>query len=186
MKENARKIAGIAAVVLAVGGGTYLAGSNGLGACDAKAKATALTNAGATTCEKVHASAMAKADGAVTAKNAAVTDDCCADEAKATNAAMVSKDGDCGAKATNAVLTSKSGDCGAKVKNTVLTGAEACPYMKSHTAKTTVVSAQEGDCSEGACPTEKDAKGASKKAEPQKATPKRTMASVVPAESATK
>ena len=168
-----RKIAGIAAVVLVVGGGAYLAGAKGLGACDAKAKAqnAALTKASGMTCEKVHASASS-ADGAIKAKNAAVTtasaaDDCCEGEAKTTHATMVSKDG----------------DCGAKVKNAVLTGAEACPYLKSHTAKTAVVSAQAGDCSEGACPMEQ---GASKKVDHQKAAPKRTMASVVPAAETTK
>lgn len=187
IKGKTRKIAGIVAVVLAVGGGAYLTGAKALGACDAKAKASkaSATSGSATTCEKVHASAMASSNGSceAKAKNTATTtasavkaDDCCASEA--THTVMTSKNGSCEAKATQAVLTSKNGSCEAKAKSTVMTDADACP-MKAQATKT--ASAKAGDCSEGACPMEKGAKeGASKKVE-QKAAPKRTMASVVPA-----
>ena len=162
-----KQIAGIAAVVLAVGGGAYLAGANGLGMCDTKAKARygAMTSNNVTTCEKVHASTMASANGAF--------------EVKAKNTAMASATGSCGAKATNAVMAD----------------AEACPYLKSQATKTAVVSAGEGDCPEGSCemagsgtcPMEKDGKGkASKKVENKKTAPKGAMASVVPGAEATK
>lgn len=67
----------IAAVVLAVGVGAYFAGAKALGACDSKAKAksTAMASNGATTCEKIHASATASKNGAdAKARNAVMTD----------------------------------------------------------------------------------------------------------------
>ena len=197
IKEKTKKAAGIAAVVLAVGVGAYIAGAKALGACDSKAKAknTAMTSNGATTCEKIHASAMASKNGTdPKAKNAAMTstnakaDDCC--ESKATTAAMASKDGSCDAKATTAAMA--SGTCDAKATNAVMTDADACPYMKSQAAKTAAVSAKE-DCppeaceasGSGACPMEKGGKGAKKDAR-KKVEAKGTMASVVPAAEATK
>ena len=195
IRGKTRKVAGIAAVVLAVGVGAYIAGAKALGACDAKAKAknTAMTSNGATTCEKIHASAMASRNGAdAKARNAAVTetdakaDDCC--ESKATTAAMAS--GTCDAKAKNAVMTSAGGSCSAKATNAVMTDADACPYMKSQATRTAVVSAKE-DCppeawsGSGACPMEKGGKGVKKDAR-KKAEAKGVMASVVPAEATTK
>jgi hypothetical protein len=188
IKEKTVKVAEIAAVVLAVGVGAYFAGAKALGACDSKAKAknTAMASNGATTCEKVHASAMASKNGtdakATTAAMASKEGSC---DAKATTAAMASKGGSCDAKATNAVMTT-GGSCGSKAKNAVMTtDADACPYTKSQATRTAAVSAKEGDCSEEACPMEKGAKGAKKDAK-KKAEAKGTMASVVPAEAATK
>jgi hypothetical protein len=203
INDKIEKGAIITAVVLAVGGGAYFAGAKALGACDSKAKAknTAMTSNGATTCEKIHASTMASKNGAdAKARNAAMTstdakaDDC--GESKATTAAMASST--CGDKATTAAMASKEGSCGAKATTAVMTtGADACPHMQSQKAqatRTVAVSAKE-DCPEGscemagsgACPMEKGAKGSpSKKVENKKAAPKGTMASVVPAEAATK
>lgn len=62
MNDRIRKGAGIAAIVLLVGGGAYMTGAGTLGACDAKAKASkaSATSASAATCEKAHASAMVR------------------------------------------------------------------------------------------------------------------------------
>lgn len=202
INDKIEKGAIIAAVVLAVGVGAYIAGAKALGACDSKAKAknTAMTSNGATTCEKIHASAMASKNGAdAKARNVAVTstdaqaDDCC--ESKATTAAMASST--CGDKATTAAMASKNGSCESKATNAVMTDADACPYMKSQKAqavKTAAVSAKE-DCppeaceasGSGACPMEKGGKGSpSKKVENKKAVPKGTMASLAPAAGETK
>jgi len=172
INDKIEKGAIIAAVVLAVGVGAYIAGAKALGACDSKAKAknTAMTSNGATTCEKVHASAMASKNGA---------------DAKATTAAMASET--CGDKAKTAAMA--SGTCDAKAKNAVMTtDADACPYVKSQATRTAAVSAKEGCPPEaceasgsGACPMEKGAKGAGKRAEA-----KGVMAGVVPAETTTK
>ncbi|MBI2951068.1 hypothetical protein HYY27_03190 [bacterium] len=213
INDKIEKGAIIAAVVLAVGGGAYFAGAKALGACDSKAKAknTALTSNGATTCEKIHASAMASRNGAdAKARNATVTetdakaDDCCESkattaamasgtcDAKAKNAVMTSTGGSCSAKATTAAMASKDGSCESKATTAVMTDADACPYTKSQATRTAAVSAKE-DCppeaceasGSGACPMEKGAKGARKDAR-KKAEAKGVMASVVPAEATAK
>ena len=185
MNEKLRKGAGIAAMVLLVGGGTYMAGGKTLGTCGAKAKATnaAMTTGEATTCEKVHASAMASTGGNCGAKatNAAVT-----------TASVGTKDDCCDGRETGAAATSTADACGAKATHTVMTsvdGADACPYLKAHAAKATAVSAQAGDCPEGSasCPMNEAGKGnASRKVENKKTEPKAVMASMVPPPAASK
>ena len=161
INRRAKKIAGIAVVVLAVGGGAYLAGAKARcagGSCDAKVQTAALTSSGQTTCEKVHASTVAA------------------------NAS-------CDAKAATAATASTNGSCDAKVRTTAVTDAEACSYLKSHAVKAAAASAKEGERSEGTCPMsgngfcpmEKGAKGdAAKRNVNQKAEPKGVMVSVVP------
>lgn len=111
IKGKTRKIAGIVAVVLAVGGGAYLTGAKALGTCDGKAKRAAMTAGDRTTCEKVHASAMASTNGSCDAKarRAAMASSAC--DAKAQNAVLTDADACPYLKAHAAKASTKQSDC---------------------------------------------------------------------------
>jgi hypothetical protein len=124
-KGKTWKVLGIASVLLAVGGGVYIAG----------AKDGSETKSG-----KDQTCAHASATKAATSKE-------CSDKAHAAG-----KAGDthaCEVKAGGAATTT-SADC-AKGSATKAAAGKACPHMKAGAAKTSTASATAGECSGGSC-----------------------------------